>query len=82
MTGGGGNDSLFSGRASDWIGSPTSTTRATIRCVLDRGIRRLDRGPRERLRADVVITLDAADKITLVGTTLASMTQADFLFVP
>jgi serralysin len=32
--------------------------------------------------ADVVITLDAADKITLVGTTLASMTQSDFLFVP
>jgi Ca2+-binding RTX toxin-like protein len=32
--------------------------------------------------ANVVITLDAADTITLVGTTLASMTQSDFLFVP
>jgi len=32
--------------------------------------------------ADVVITLDAADTITLLGTTLPSMTQSDFLFVP
>ena len=31
--------------------------------------------------ADVVITLDATDTIRLVGTTLASMTQSDFLFV-
>jgi serralysin len=30
--------------------------------------------------ADVVITLDAANSITLLGTTLASMTQTDFLF--
>ena len=30
---------------------------------------------------DVVITLDAANVITLLGTTLASMTQSDFLFV-
>jgi serralysin len=31
--------------------------------------------------ADVVITLDAINKVTLVGTTLASMTESDFTFV-
>jgi Ca2+-binding RTX toxin-like protein len=30
---------------------------------------------------DVVISLDAANKITLVGTTFSSMTESDFLFV-
>ena len=32
--------------------------------------------------ADVVIAFDAANKVTLLGTTLASMTESDFSFVP
>jgi hypothetical protein len=31
---------------------------------------------------DVVITFDAANTITLVGTTHASITQEDFSFIP